>query len=90
MVHLKRLLALFILASLSRCGSVKGSLGYSRSVNTWNRNQWNGNVVSVTAFDTNPYTPNTTIWYDPVTGAQGISFGVTVLTVDLFGKNKTQ
>ena len=90
MDYIKLSLVLCFILLLSSCGSVKGSLGYSRSVNTWDGNQWNGNVVSATVYDTNPYTPNTTIWYDPITGAQGISFGVTVLTVDLFGKNNKQ
>ena len=79
MDYIKLSLALCFILFLSSCGPIRGSAYYSRSVNEWGGNRWNGNVVSVTTYDTIPWTPNVGVWYDPITKAKGVSFGVKLI-----------
>ena len=52
---------------------------YSRSINQWNGNKWNGNVISMVVYDNKKWTPNVGYWYDPITKARGVTFGIKLI-----------
>ena len=54
------------------------SVYYSRSYNHWNQNSWTGNVFSAT-ISNNQGLPSVGYWYDPITKANGISFGIKLI-----------
>ena len=54
------------------------SVYYSRSYNQWNQNRWTGNVFSAT-ISNNQGLPSIGYWYDPITKANGVSFGIKLI-----------
>ena len=59
--------------------SIRTGVYYSRSINQWNGNKWNGNVISMVVYDNKKWTPNVGYWYDPITKARGVTFGIKLI-----------